>query len=96
MKRTSFIASAASALFINPPLLAKAEAFAQQAPLKANMETPGWRNPSWFCASAVVWLDTASGFYHYKGDRRYGCTPNGAYTCENEAIASGHRAGVEA
>jgi hypothetical protein len=41
---------------------------------------------------AVVWLNTRSGIYHYKGERWYGNTKHGAYVCEKEAIAAGDRA----
>jgi hypothetical protein len=40
----------------------------------------------------VVWLNIPSGIYHYKGERWYGRTKQGAYACEKEAIASGDRA----
>lgn len=40
----------------------------------------------------VVWLNLNSGIYHYKGERWYGNTENGAYVCEQEAIADGDRA----
>jgi hypothetical protein len=45
------------------------------------------------CArDTVVWLNTNSGIYHYKGQRWYGNTNAGAYVCEKEAIAAGDRA----
>lgn len=40
----------------------------------------------------VVWLNIPSGIYHYKGERWYGQTKHGAYTCEKEAIKAGDRA----
>lgn len=40
----------------------------------------------------VVWLNIPSGIYHYQGERWYGRTKHGAYTCEKEAIAAGDRA----
>jgi hypothetical protein len=33
----------------------------------------------------VVWLNTASGIYHFQGQRWYGRTKNGAYACQKEA-----------
>lgn len=39
----------------------------------------------------VVWLNTASGIYHLKGERWYGNTKHGAYVCEKEADAAGDR-----
>lgn len=39
----------------------------------------------------VVWLNTNSGIYHYKGERWYARTRHGAFVCEKEAIAEGDR-----
>jgi hypothetical protein len=95
MKRNLFIASTASALFVSRPLLAKAGHLRQRVLTETNVGSGRWHNPSWFCESATVWLDTTSGVYHYNGDRLYGCTEDGAYTCEKEAIAAGYRAYLE-
>lgn len=40
----------------------------------------------------VVWLNTPSGIYHFKGERWYGRTEHGAYVCERAADAAGDRA----
>jgi hypothetical protein len=40
----------------------------------------------------VVWLNLPTMIWHYKGQRWYGRTKNGAYVCEKEAAASGARA----
>jgi hypothetical protein len=40
----------------------------------------------------VVWLDTPTRTYHYRGQRWYGSTKNGAYVCRNEAKNAGMRA----
>lgn len=40
----------------------------------------------------VVWLNLASGVYHFKGQRWYRSTNNGAFVCENEADKTGSRA----
>lgn len=40
----------------------------------------------------VVWLNLPSGIYHYKGERWYGNTKNGAFVCEQEAEKAGDRA----
>ena len=37
----------------------------------------------------VVWLNTKSGFYHYKGQPWYGTTTVGAYVCKAEADQAG-------
>lgn len=95
MKRSLFIAAAAStgAVSISRPLLAKAEGLTKCVGVETNVKAPGRCNPTWYCGSAVVWLDIPSGTYYHKGDRRYGRTERGAYTCEKEAIGAGHRAG---
>jgi hypothetical protein len=40
----------------------------------------------------VVWLDLPTRTYHYRGQRWYGATKNGAYVCRNEAKKAGMRA----
>jgi hypothetical protein len=40
----------------------------------------------------VVWLDIPTRTYHYRGQRWYGSTKNGAYVCRNEAVRAGMRA----
>jgi hypothetical protein len=40
----------------------------------------------------VVWLNLPSGVYHFKGQRWYGRTRSGAYTCRLEADRAGDRA----
>jgi len=40
---------------------------------------------------AVVWLNTASGVYHLKGQRWYGATKHGAFVCKREADLAGDR-----
>jgi hypothetical protein len=37
----------------------------------------------------VVWLNTSSANYHFKGDTWYGRTQRGAYTCKTEADKDG-------
>jgi hypothetical protein len=39
----------------------------------------------------VVWLNLPRMIWHYKGQRWYGRTKNGAYVCQKEAAASGAR-----
>jgi hypothetical protein len=43
-------------------------------------------------ADIVVWLNTPSGIYHFKGMRWYGNTLHGAYVCKREADQAGDRA----
>ena len=40
----------------------------------------------------VVWLNLPTGIFHFKGERWYGRTKNGAYVCEKEAGHAGDRA----
>jgi hypothetical protein len=96
MKRSFFMAAAAaaSAISIGRPLVARSEDLTKRVRVETNVEASDWRKPMWYCGSAVVWLNFASGIYYYKGDRWYGHTKRGAYTCEKEAIKAGNRASL--
>src|ERR1700684_3072385 len=96
MKGSFFItaAASASAISLSRPLLAKAEDLKKRVRIETNREASGWRQPM-NCGSAVVWLNVASGIYYYKGDRWFGRTKRGAYTCEREAINAGNRASLD-
>jgi hypothetical protein len=39
----------------------------------------------------VVWVNTRSGVYHFKGERWYGATKQGCFECRKEADAEGDR-----
>jgi hypothetical protein len=41
--------------------------------------------------SEVVWVNTASGFYHKPNSRHYGKTKRGKYMTEPDAIRAGYR-----
>lgn len=84
-------AAAASAISISRPLVAKSEDLTKLVRVTMNRDAGGWSEPTWSCGSAVVWLDSATGIYYHKGDRWYGRTKRGAYTCEKEAIKAGNR-----
>lgn len=43
-------------------------------------------------ADIIVWVNTPTGVYHFKGMRWYGTTTNGAYICRREADKAGYRA----
>jgi hypothetical protein len=43
-------------------------------------------------ADVVVWVNTPTGIYHFKGMRWYGNTNNGAYVCKQEGDKAGYRA----
>jgi len=38
---------------------------------------------------AVVWVNTRTGVYHFKGQRWYGTTKEGCYECRKEADGEG-------
>ena len=40
----------------------------------------------------VVWLNLPSSVYHFRGQRWFGTTKNGAYVCRGEADRAGMRA----
>jgi hypothetical protein len=40
----------------------------------------------------VVWVNVKTGVYHFKGERWYGATKDGAYACKKDADAEGDRA----
>ena len=43
-------------------------------------------------AKGMVWVNTATGVYHYEGDHWYGNTKEGKYMSEQDAIKAGYRA----
>jgi hypothetical protein len=43
-------------------------------------------------SDTVVWVNTRSGIYHFKGTHNYGTTKRGTYMCEAAAKAAGDRA----
>ena len=40
----------------------------------------------------VVWVNTRSGVYHYRGERYFGSTKQGKFVCEKDALREGDRA----
>jgi hypothetical protein len=62
---------------------------ARQAPLPVqNSGTAAAAQPA---ASEVVWVNTASGFYHKPSSRHYGKTKRGKYMQEPDAVRAGYR-----
>lgn len=43
-------------------------------------------------ADVVVWVNTPTGIYHFKGMRWYANTKSGAFVCQKEANQAGYRA----
>lgn len=43
-------------------------------------------------ADVVVWVNTPTGIYHFKGMRWYGNTKSGAFVCQKEGNQAGYRA----
>jgi len=43
----------------------------------------------------MVWVNTATGVYHYEGDRWYGKTKQGKFMSEQDALKAGYRASKE-
>jgi hypothetical protein len=43
-------------------------------------------------ADVVVWVNTPTGIYHFKGMRWYRNTNHGAYVCQKEGDQAGYRA----
>ena len=39
----------------------------------------------------VVWINLPTGIFHYKGQRWYGMTKQGAFVCKQEAVKEGDR-----
>lgn len=76
----------ASAISLSRPSLARAEDLTKRVRIETNVKASDWRKPMWYCGSALVWLNIASGIYYHKGDRWYGRTKRGAHICEKEAI----------
>jgi hypothetical protein len=39
----------------------------------------------------VVWVNTNSGVFHYRGERYFGSTKHGKFVCEKAALREGDR-----
>jgi hypothetical protein len=39
----------------------------------------------------LVWVNTPSGVYHFKGQRYFGCTKTGKFLCQHDADLEGDR-----
>ena len=64
-------------------------ALAEQTPAKITLYKTA---DSAACSGdTAVWVDVASGIYHMKGDKSFGKTGRGGYTCRQQADAAGYR-----
>ncbi|MFL9998606.1 hypothetical protein PQR34_44610 [Paraburkholderia sediminicola] len=63
-------------------------AYAQSAPQFQSEQQARQHCPR----DTVVWVNTKTGVYHFKGQRWYGNTREGAYECRGEANDEGDRA----
>jgi hypothetical protein len=43
-------------------------------------------------SDTVVWVNTPTGVYHFKGQRWYANTKHGAFVCQKEGDTAGYRA----
>jgi hypothetical protein len=72
---TGLFLSSVSSAYVNPALRFHSEQEAKQ-----------------HCPNdTVVWVNAKTGVYHFKGERWYGATKEGAYECRKEADAEGDR-----
>ena len=58
-----------------------------------NAQTPSHIPPSGLTCPAdkVVWVNTRSGVYHFRGQRYFASTQQGKFTCEKDALREGDR-----
>ena len=63
-------------------------AYAQSAPQFQSEQRATQHCPK----DAVVWVNIKTGVYHFKGQRWYGNTKEGAYECRHDADIEGDRA----
>jgi hypothetical protein len=75
-------------LFLTSYLLPLNAVYAESAPQFKSEQEAKLR-----CArDTVVWVNTKTGVYHFKGQRWYGNTKEGAYECREDANVEGDRA----
>lgn len=85
LSRSLFVLAFLFSIFFAHPALAHA---AGDLTLYSNEQKAQKHCPK----DTVVWLNLPSGIYHFKGERWYGNTKNGAFVCEQEADKAGDRA----
>ena len=80
--------------FLSSLALMTLPGFATAAPSAEPLENfPTAQEAQQHCpGDLIVWLDAPTRTYHYRGQRWYGSTKNGAYVCRNEANKAGMRA----
>lgn len=62
-------------------------------PAFADAQTPNHTPPAGMTCPGdkLVWVNTRSGIYHFQGERYFGSTKQGKFTCEREADKEGDR-----
>ena len=86
---TKSVLVAAAALAIAVPLAAPGFAASPPPPTYPTEAAAKQACPN----DIVVWLNTRTGIYHYKGQKWYGATTVGAYVCKAEADMAGDTPG---
>ena len=78
---TALFITIATATFAAAPVAAAVLLF--QSETEAKQHCP---------ADTVVWVNTPTGVYHFKGQRWYANTKHGAFVCQREGDKAGYRA----
>ena len=73
----------AAVVFAAVPVAEPALAQTPYHPLPPGLRCPG---------DQIVWLNTRTGVFHFRGERYFGSTKSGKYICERQALAEGDRA----
>ena len=79
LRRAAFVVSLAAAI-VMCAACTRGDLFATEAAASQHCPT-----------DVVVWLNTNSGIFHFRGERWYGRTDSGGYICERDAEADGDR-----
>lgn len=83
--KSAISTAAAAALFLSLPL-----AFAQAAAPPAEQYKTSAEAKSHCGSQPVVWANSSSHVLHSASSQYYGKTKNGAYMCEQAAVADGY------
>ena len=78
--RAVVVALLASAVVLGAVAIGRAQTPVHEPP--PGMTCPGDR---------LVWVNTRSGVYHFEGERYFGSTKQGKFTCQHDADREGDR-----